>query len=110
MTAQTSKAAYRASKNLIQSQLHQMLQVFKSKPNQIYCDYDLSILTGLPMNIVWSRRNTLQNQKKIVFAGTILNEDTGRQVHAYKFSNQSMYSKNVVLVTKKLQRTRRTKQ
>jgi hypothetical protein len=80
---QTSIAAFHERKEQIQSEVSLVLEALRNCDGDL-TDSELSWITGLPKNYVWSRRSQLYNQNKIVFAGIRVCGQTGKKAQSWK--------------------------
>jgi hypothetical protein len=85
---QTSVDAYHKEHSRIESQVQMVKAVFQRYSPQRLCDADVAAITGLPGNVVWSRRARLVRDGCVVEAGLVVNRVSGHRVTAYKWSGK----------------------
>jgi hypothetical protein len=80
---QTSILAYKERKDRIQSEVSLVFGALKNCDGDL-TDSELSWITGLPKNYVWSRRSALVNCGKVVSAGTRVCGQTSKRAIAWR--------------------------
>lgn len=81
---QTSKDAYRKLSPVKVVSEEQQILAYLYDAGCPVNDREISQGTGLAKNVVWSRRSSLENKKKIVYAGNRLDAETGNYVMTWK--------------------------
>jgi hypothetical protein len=82
---QTSIDSYRKlNRNKTESERQKILDFLQAYPTQKFCDSQIAYTTGIPVNIVESRRGDLHKRGDIVSAGTFFNPKTKRHVQGWR--------------------------